>query len=339
MPNVYLDPNSYVYLDNVLFEKSARFNTNNCREPFIFLKEYCAQRGINLQTIDFWRLESSRQDDVYVSFDHKFFLRRRYWKRRNRRYRSVNLDKFSKRILFQFEPPVVMPEIRYLTNRIMRIYDKTFFTWEIDNPQAQYFHTAQAHSSVFPEYWQNTNRKFLTLINSNRSSLSRYKELFTERVRAILFFGKTNEIDLYGFGWEKRPLFPYWFEKNNVQKTYKGAIQNKYETLNNYTFAFAFENCALPGYITDKVFDCLFVGTIPIYLGAPGIKEYIPKNCFIDMRDFNNYGELRKFLKALSQSEIQGYKENGRRFLESENYKPFTKEHFAEVFAKAIIER
>jgi len=334
---VYLDPNSYVHLENVLFEKSGRFNTNNCREPFIFLKEYCAKSGITLQTIDFWKPENLRKDDIYVSFDHKFFLRKQYWKKKNPKYLLINMRNFSKKILFQFEPPVVMPEIRYLTNRIIGIYDKIFYTWKINNPKIQYFHTAQAHSCVFPEYWQNAKRKFLTIINSNRGLLSSYKELLTERMRAILFFGKNNEIDLYGFGWEKCPLFPYWFYKNEIKKVYKGSVKDKYQKLSEYNFALAFENCELPGYITEKIFDCFYAGTIPIYLGAPDIKEYIPEDCFIDMRDFKNYNELRKFLKSLTETEIKTYKENGRKFLESEKYKPFTKEHFAEVFVKSIL--
>ena len=55
------------------------------------------------------------------------------------------------------------------------------------------------------------------------------------------------------------------------------------------------------------------------------------------MRRFKNYTELRNFLKSLSESEIKTYKENGRRFLESEQYKPFTKEYFAKIFVDTCI--
>lgn len=336
MKNVYLDPNSYVHLANLLFEKSDRYNTNNCREPYIFLQEYCGERNIHLQTIDFWRQETANDSDIYVSFDHKFFLRKWYWKKKNPHYPLVNLANFQKKILFQFEPPVVMPEIRYLTSPVTRLYDTAFFTWKVAHAKANYFHTPQAHDGIFPAYWGKTNRKFLTLIQSNRKPLSRYKELLTERVRAILFFGKTNDIDVYGFGWEEAPLFPYWFGKGKVRAVYKGAVKDKYETLSSYTFAFAYENCALPGYVTDKIFDCFFAGTIPIYLGAPDITEYIPRECFIDMRDFKQYGELRESLKSLSPEQIAEYRENGRRFLESEQYKTFTKESFANVFVEAL---
>ena len=260
-----------------------------------------------------------------------------YWKLRNKNYPIVNPKKFQKSIVFHFEPPVIMPEIRYLTGEIIKTYNTVFFTWKMNNAKAGYFHTPQAHEGIFLEYWENKNRGFTTLINSNKKSLFRYKELLTERIRAVLHFSKTQDIDLYGFGWESRPLFPYWFKKNDIAKVYKGSVEDKYETLSKYTFGFAYENCELPGYITDKIFDCFFVGTIPIYLGAPDVTEYIPKNCFIHMRDFKNYKELRRLLKSLSKEQIQEYKEQGRRFLESEQYKPFTKERFAEIFVEACL--
>jgi hypothetical protein len=338
MPNVYLDPNSYVHLENVLFEKSGRFNTNNCREPFIFLKEYCGQRGINLQTIDLWNQSEATNDDIYISFDHKKFIRRFYWKIRDKRYPIIiRLDKFKKRVLFHFEPPIVMPEIYFDIKKLTKIYDEIFFTWKTGIPKINYFYFPQIYNRIIPECWHNTNRRLLTIINSNRKPIFRYKELLTERVKAIIFFSQRNEIDLYGFGWENPPLFPYWFYKNEIKKVYKGSVKDKYQKLSEYNFALAFENCELPGYITEKIFDCFYVGTIPIYLGAPDIKEYIPADCFIDMRDFKNYNELRKFLKSLTETEIKTYKENGRKFLESEKYKPFTKEHFAEVFVKSIL--
>lgn len=335
MQNVYLDPNSYVHLNNGVFARNDAHNVNNCREPFIFLKQYCFSNGVNLNTIDLAPADTSQ--DIYVSFDHKFFLRKRYWKLKNKNYPIVNPDKFRKKILFQFEPPIVMPEMQYIAERTVNMYDKAFFTWKVKGEKARYFHTAQAHEGIFSAHWERRDRKFLTLINSNRSSLSRYKELLTERVRSILFFAKTGDIDLYGFGWDKQPLFPYWFAKNAIQKVYKGSVKDKYETLSNYTFAVAFENCELPGYITDKIFDCFFAGTIPLYRGAADIGEYIPKDCFIDTRDFKNYEELRKYLKSLSPEEISKYKENGRRFIESAQYKQFCKEHFAKTFLEACL--
>ena len=340
MISVYVDPSSYVYLDNVLFSKDAKYNRDNSLLGWRTLKEYCALHGMSLNTIDLRNAKTADAEDIYVSFDYKFLPRRLYWKLKNRAYSIRQLadsPRFAKKILFQFEPPNVMPEMRYLANHALRVYDKVFFAWKTDNPRIRRFLFYQIGGGIVPNLWEKKDRKFLTLINSNRKVLFRHKELLTERIRALLHFAKTDDIDLYGFGWNEHPLFPYWFEKHAIQKIYKGSVGNKHEKLSEYAFALAFENCELPGYITEKLFDCLYTGTVPIYLGAPDVEMYIPKDCFVDMRKFANYKELEKFLHSLNQEQIEKYKENGRRFLESEQYKPFTKEYFAKTFLEACI--
>lgn len=38
------------------------------------------------------------------------------------------------------------------------------------------------------------------------------------------------------------------------------------------------ENSALKDYVTEKVYDGLVAGCVPIYLGAPNVADYIPDN-------------------------------------------------------------
>ena len=94
----------------------------------------------------------------------------------------------------------------------------------------------------------------------------------------------------------------------------------------------------MPGYITEKLFDCFFVGTIPIYLGAPDIEQYVPEDCFIDMRDFNTYEALYEHLSNLCEADIASYREAAREYLSSERYQPFTKEAFANQFEADLME-
>lgn len=353
MINVYIDPSSHVYLSNILFREDTIYNRDDCLSGYCYLKKYCRKRNINLNTIDFWDKNKATDTDIYVSHDYKNFIRKVYWRFKNKHYPIIKLDKFKKRILFQGEPPMVMPEVFPNFDSLFKIYDKVFFTFKVDNPKCRHFYLYQTHNEIFPEYWDNSNRKFLTIINTNKSPRglkkillavsSRnglrylgYKELLSERLKVIDFFSRTNEIDLYGVDWDKRPFFPYWFYKKSIQKVYKGSVKSKFQKLSEYNFTIAFENSSMPSYVTDKLFDCFYTGTVPIYLGAPDIEEHVPKNCFIDMRDFKNYGELRKFLKSLTKSEIETYKQNARKFLESEKYKPFTKEYFAELFVEAV---
>jgi hypothetical protein len=95
----------------------------------------------------------------------------------------------------------------------------------------------------------------------------------------------------------------------------------------------------LKGWITEKIFDCFFAGTIPVYWGAPEIAEVIPPECFIDMRHFRDYPELAAFLKTMRADEIQRYRRSARDFLNSSAFTPFTKEAFARRFTDLVEEQ
>jgi hypothetical protein len=323
MINVFIDPFSNVYLSNKLFSYDKAFNRDDCLSVWRYLKKYCFEKNINLNTIDLRNTEDDNCEDVFVSLNHK-------------KNSALKNNRFKKIIVFQFEPLVVMLDVYKNINHLSKIYDEIFLSCTSSNYKCGYFNWPQIHNNIIPYYWENTNRFFLTMINMNKKHCSRHKELYSQRIKAVKFFGRANDIDLYGFGWDNRPFFPYWFYKNALQKVYKGSVESKYQTLSKYNFAICFENMIALGFVTEKIFDCFFAGTIPVYWGAPDIEKYVPKECFIDMRDFKDYRELRLFLKSLTKSEIELYRENARKYLDSEQYKPFTKEHFAEVFVDVV---
>ena len=63
---------------------------------------------------------------------------------------------------------------------------------------------------------------------------------------------------------------------------------NLLNIFNKYKFIICFENSYDNGYITEKIFNCFFSKTLPIYKGSPIIKNYINENCFIDGTNINN---------------------------------------------------
>jgi len=210
--------------------------------------------------------------------------------------------------------------------------------------------------------WSRSDRDFLVMINMNKLPRLTHRELYTERMRAVEFFSTTDDIDLYGFGWDKasrrmgRTWVPWTFRRMHIaaqdwvdrihshpwmvaaRKVYKGELETKWETLARYDFALCFENATVKGWLTEKLFDCLRTGTIPIYWGATDIDKLIPPDCFIDMRQFANYTELRSFLKAIDRQAIDLYREVGRAFLESEAFEPFSAERFVAIF-KDLLEQ
>ena len=57
----------------------------------------------------------------------------------------------------------------------------------------------------------------------------------------------------------------------------------KLETMRTYKFTVAFENAIAKDYVTEKFYDPLVAGSVPIYLGAPNIEDFAPgDHCFIN---------------------------------------------------------
>jgi len=120
--------------------------------------------------------------------------------------------------------------------------------------------------------------------------------------------------------------------------SFKGSITSKHEILEQYKFSICYENARdLPGYITEKIFDCFFAGCIPIYLGAPNVTEYIPKNTFIDKRKFADYSELFFYLKELPYDNYLQYLQSIENYIRSEKILPFGAESFVNIILNEIL--
>ena len=86
-------------------------------------------------------------------------------------------------------------------------------------------------------------------------------------------------------------------------------------------FVLALENISYPGYITEKIWDGISCDKVTLYLGAPNIGEFIPTNCFVDLRQWYNKEDntfdtegIGKFLKEMTQEEYDIIINNAREF-------------------------
>jgi hypothetical protein len=74
----------------------------------------------------------------------------------------------------------------------------------------------------------------------------------------------------------------------------------KLQTIARYKFTLAFENSISPDYVTEKFFDPLIAGSVPVYLGAPNIEEFLPGDrCCISVADYPGPRELAEHLRFL----------------------------------------
>jgi hypothetical protein len=69
------------------------------------------------------------------------------------------------------------------------------------------------------------------------------------------------------------------------------------DVFNQYKFVFVSENSIADGYITEKIFNCLFARTIPIYYGSKKISKYINQRAFIEV-DLDNLSGTREAINA-----------------------------------------
>ena len=78
----------------------------------------------------------------------------------------------------------------------------------------------------------------------------------------------------------------------------------KLEVFRRYKCVIAFENSISTDYVTEKYYDALLTGAVPVYLGAPNIADYSPAaRCHIDVNDYGSPRELADYLLALDQDD------------------------------------
>jgi hypothetical protein len=166
-------------------------------------------------------------------------------------------------------------------------------------------------------------------------------QLHDQRLEAIFQFGRKGGLDLYGSGWSNLTNLP-----SNWQKKLSSIVSNlnpvpcsdKLATIASYKFALCFENIEFPGYITEKMIDCLVAGVVPVYWGAPDIQEFVPQGCFIDSRKYESLEELDRHLSGISENEWRRIVSCGNDFLKSEIGKRYSYRGFAERMQAMLIE-
>tara|TARA_B100001173_G_scaffold282061_1_gene266679 strand:- start:713 stop:1774 length:1062 start_codon:yes stop_codon:yes gene_type:complete len=162
----------------------------------------------------------------------------------------------------------------------------------------------------------------------------------------------SNDFHLYGPNWNEK-VFSYSsffkflnyprfkllrkFLLRNKLSTWKGISEDKQKTISNYKFVFCIENgINYNGYFTDKIFECFYSGTVPIYLGALNVKLYIPQECYIDYRKFKNIRDLHEFLLNIDLKTYEKYISNISSFLKNNNNSIFTYKYFNETVLNSI---
>jgi ribosome modulation factor len=105
-----------------------------------------------------------------------------------------------------------------------------------------------------------------------------------------------GRIDIYGTNWP-----------NGMSKEESRAGNwwtRKREVLKDYDICVALENTNFDHYCTEKIFQAIEGGCLPIYFGRGNrIYDTFPTRSFIDAAEFNSVQEVYEFIDAMSQQE------------------------------------
>jgi Glycosyltransferase family 10 (fucosyltransferase) C-term/Fucosyltransferase, N-terminal len=74
----------------------------------------------------------------------------------------------------------------------------------------------------------------------------------------------------------------------------------RHELYGRYKFTLAFENSIATDYVTEKFFEPLGAGSVPVYRGTSEVEEFAPgANCFVNADAFESPAQLGQYLEHL----------------------------------------
>jgi len=96
------------------------------------------------------------------------------------------------------------------------------------------------------------------------------------------------------------------YGRNNIP-TNKGALshEEKYLAYKDSEYSLCFENCSIPNYLSDKMFDATLMWSMPIYFGATNVGDYLPPDSFHTLSKNLNEVDLEMVKNICSQPPSQ----------------------------------
>lgn len=339
------------FLGGKLFHMEKSNRGYETSKPALELREHLGKLGFELKTIDQSGNIPGAEAIVFFEMPDE----------KNPYYKFCLENRLQERMyLIANEPHTVHPP-----NHDPSLHGnfKRILTWNedlVDNKKylkLDYMIPIKAGEKIKLKRTPFSEKKLLCLISSNKFSTYE-KELYSERIRAVRFMERNHpeEFDLYGIGWDlpivhskfandfriNAAIQKFWpklpkFLRVKSYPSYRGKVDFKSELFPRYKFTIAYENeLDGNGYITEKILESFLYGCVPVYLGDKNIGKRIPKECFVEKREYGTYEELYERLSSMKEKEHAQYLDNIEKFLNSKAVYPFTMDAYIENFKRLV---
>lgn len=326
----FIDPPAEAYDDERFFDiNNPHLNRDSGILPFYNLKKDLENQGYKVTTFDHYSKYEKHEikGALYISFGRK----------RDYDFLSeLGLRLFA---FYLFEPPLIdkkmYDSLPVLTLKFENVFihnttGDCYSLKNVDQKKLRKLYWPQPFALAEDSLFENPDRlNKVVVINGHHKPRSfNGQELYSERIRWASALDEFIEVDLFGRGWMRKYSranlwMVYLLNYFKIKKIYKGSCSSKIEVMAKYKFSLCFENLKMDAYITEKIFDCFFSGTVPIYWGCTDIEKWIPTNCYIDMRKFKTAKDLGIYLNSITDSDILNFKKNAKDFLTSEAAKVY----------------
>jgi hypothetical protein len=311
--------------------------------PFVKLKEVASQFGVECATIDTLPVKTF---DAFVFCELPDSSNRAFKEARESGkpcYLIISENHFLHRPNRDFE--------RY--QEFDRVF--TYNDDVVDGDQVQKLNYAFDLPKSITEI-KESKEKLAVMICSNHKRDIKHL-VYAKRRETINWFqeNQPDSFDLYGLGWERgalpfqtKPVLQRLLRGIGLLRmfplkkysSWRGRVLRKSDVLGKYQFGFCYENTTeIPGYITEKIFDVMMSGTVPVYLGPENANRHIPKECFIDRSKFPDHMSLYSYLSNMAETRYNEYIEAIHGFLSSESSYEFSIDCFVDRILGTLIGR
>ncbi len=312
------------FLNNRFFARNDSLMRDGLNDRYIAFYDLLTKFDIEIGTQD---LVDPRSADLVIMHDFSPKL-----------WNLIPNKKNIKKYLLAYEPQVVNND-NWKTSTLA-LFDRVF-TWNlklINNKHVIWLPLSMRLEFAEANWEQFRQRIFCGSVYSFKPS-SKKNSLYNNRLFDTLSLSRLNpgQVHLYGQGWSRIAennlniigklslLFQLrGFLPSEIMSIYRGTIEKKNPTLRQYKFSLCYENMSgVSGFVTEKLFDVMKAGSIPIYLGAQDITDLVPESCYIDRRKFRSIGNLNSHLHSFN-SEDYNYMLMAQ--------EKFVKSHFGNIF-------
>lgn len=289
--------------------------------PWAYFFEVLEGQGHSIVSI-----RSNPEVIVYMNVHRSF---------RNKYLRNIPLER---RVLVLWEPEAVRPE-NFHPNEVSKfgLILSPSKKW-ITGQRVNYFNwPQQPQRPDYPE-WESRRKKFIA-IWGNKFSFSPDALYYLRRQVAR---NSDDYLELYGRDWDSklrifflafrsflqaRGRVPNWGVADlltlfKTPKNYLGELLHKEDTMKTYQFSLVIENSR--GYVSEKLFETLSLGLIPVYVG-PRLAEFgIPDSIAVTAEpNLPSISRACNELLHANAGDLKNLRDSAQKFLNSKDFKEY----------------